>query len=123
MHENFPDRDRLRRSLSLPTPRSPSALAEIRTLHVAFPAIFLVAALGFAVRSAVGDGETAPERPSDLALVEKAQQRVEETIAHVRDAVVTVGAERTANDTGEEGKQALQSGGSGVIISPDGFLL
>jgi S1-C subfamily serine protease len=58
----------------------------------------------------------------DLVLARRAERRVEDAIARVRDAVVTIGAEQQEPADSGAPKQ-VTSGGSGVIVSPDGFIL
>ncbi|MBI3723505.1 trypsin-like peptidase domain-containing protein [bacterium] len=89
----------------------------------ALPLLVAVAAVASALAlplRARGDAEA--ER--DLALARAAETRVQAAIARVRDAVVTIGAEVRAPRTDETSElKPVVSGGSGVIISQDGYVL
>lgn len=84
----------------------------------ALTACALISAAAFAL------GGT-PEEAADLAHARRAEERVEATIAKVRDSVVTVSAESKEMAAAEGGASAkpVTSGGSGVIFSADGYIL
>ncbi len=81
--------------------------------------LFCALAAAFAVHA----GARAGGPPSgDRARADRAQARIEDVIARVRDSVVTISAQIT--EATEEGKsKPVTSGGSGVIYSSDGFVL
>jgi putative serine protease PepD len=78
----------------------------------------LVAAAAFAL----GAGA---EESQDLAMARRVEERVEATIARVRDSVVTVSARMTGEPMTEAGPptKPVTSGGSGVVFTKDGFIL
>jgi S1-C subfamily serine protease len=65
-----------------------------------------------------GTGARGGADPDDLAVARGLEARLQATIARVRSAVVTVSVEARQGET-----VTVSSGGSGVIISPDGFVL
>jgi S1-C subfamily serine protease len=82
----------------------------------------VAASLAFALTGGVRAGGGKPDE--DLALARHAERGILDTIAAVRDAVVTISAEQKEVVTeGSTTSKTVTSGGSGVIFSRDGFIL
>ena len=92
----------------------PAVGAYLARVKRALTAMVLLAAAAFALGGGAED---------DLAHARKAEERVEATIAKVRDSVVTVSAESREPATEGATTRPVTSGGSGVIFTADGYIL